>query len=625
MLMWYKRTYFLVWMLFLMLWGAGVLSLTAQNRISPKEWMAIQQDPHYLIGSGRGADVAAARQNAMADLAGRISTKVESQFSHVLQNKRRGDKVSSESKMNNIIQTYTSVTLDNVAEYQVKERGEFVVYRYMKDAELRAMFRRRINMAKKWAHEAAQRRQEGKIGDALQDYYWSLALLRSCPDPDLEKLEQETGETNMMQEVYQSVKDILNDVSVKAVSVMPDDDGQRVVLEFLYGGKPVVNFNYKTCDKNGTDCGEVYTAKDGVGELFLPRGTRPGRQKVWAEYEFRDEANIHPELQTVMADTDPVPFKAAELAIDDRDCATATTVEPQIVVTEAVDAPTTNAYTVAPREIDHVCLQTVKTVSKALATGNDASLKDCFTTEGWDMFSKLMSYGRAKMLKSDPELHVTACGDYVVCRSLPMSFTFKSNRRTFTEDVVLYLTPQGKVCEVAFALEAAAVSDIMSRQWDEYERYIMIHFLETYKTAYALKRLDYISSIFSSDALIITGSMVKSTGNRELGPKKMAHVKYTRQTKEEYMKSLERCFRSNEYVNWHFGDNIVRSSNTKPHVYGIQIKQNYFSQHYGDTGYLFLLIEFKSPTEPVIHVRTWQPDKDPTIKDGRIGITDFIL
>ena len=612
-------------MLSLMLWWAGGSLLTAQNRISQKEWLAIQQDPHYLIGSGHSSDVVTARQQAMADLAGRISTKVESRFSHVLQNKTKGSKVSSESKVSNILQTYSSVTLDNVAEYQVKEHGEFTVYRYMKDTELSAMFRRRINMAKKWAREAAERRNEGKIGDALQDYYWSLALLRSCPDPDLETLEQETGETNMVQGVYQSVKDILNDVSVKAVNITPDDDGQHVTLEFLYGGKPVVNFNYKTCGKNGTDCGEVYTAKDGVGELLLPRGTKPGKQKVWAEYEFRDEANIHPELQAVMTDTDPVPFKAAELTIDDRACTTAATIEPQIVATAVVDAPATSAYAAAPKEVGQVCLQTIQTVSRALATGSHASLRDCFTDEGWDMFTKLMSYGRAKMLKSDPELCVTACGDYVVCRSLPMSFTFRSNRRTFTEDVVLYLTPQGKVCEVAFALEAAAIADILNRQWDEYERYVMIHFLETYKTSYALKRLDYISSIFSDNALIITGSMVKSTGSRELGPKKMAHVKYTRQTKEEYMKSLERCFSSNEYINLHFGDNIVRSSETKPHVYGIQIKQDYFSQHYGDTGYLFLLIEFRSPTEPVIHVRTWQPDRDPNIRDGRIGITDFSL
>ena len=39
---------------------------------------------------------------------------------------------------------------------------------------------------------------------------------------------------------------------------------------------------------------------------------------------------------------------------------------------------------------------------------------------------------------------------------------------------------------------------------------ILISFLENYKTAYALKRLDYISSIFDDDALIITGRVLKN-------------------------------------------------------------------------------------------------------------------
>ena len=109
-----------------------------------------------------------------------------------------------------------------------------------------------------------------------------------------------------------------------------------------------------------------------------------------------------------------------------------------------------------------------------------------------------------------------------------------------------------------------------------------------------------------------------------MSPAKMQHVKYTRQTKEQYMKNLKRCFDSNEYINIRFADNIVRKSKS-PNIYGIQIKQDYYSSSYGDTGYLFLLIDFKDPEAPLIHVRTWQPDNDPNVKDGRIGIADFIL
>lgn len=257
---------------------------------------------------------------------------------------------------------------------------------------------------------------------------------------------------------------------------------------------------------------------------------------------------------------------------------------------------------------------------------NYSGIEDLFTPEGWDMFRKLINYGDARLLRK-PTLDMRPDENGgVICRGFPMSFSFKNNRRVFTEDVVFYLNSDAKIQEVAFGLGKEALDDIMNRgEWDDQARNVMIHFLETYKTAYALKRLDYINSIFSSDALIITGSVVTQRGKSDMGVAMKKHVKYTRQTKEEYMKNLKKCFGSNEFINLHFADNIIRRSNSNTNIYGIQIKQDYFSSSYGDTGYLFLLIDFSEKASPLIHVRTWQPDLDPTVKDGRIGITDFML
>ena len=40
-----------------------------------------------------------------------------------------------------------------------------------------------------------------------------------------------------------------------------------------------------------------------------------------------------------------------------------------------------------------------------------------------------------------------------------------------------------------------------------------MEFLENYKTAYALKRLDYINTIFDDDAVIIIGNLVRHAAN----------------------------------------------------------------------------------------------------------------
>ena len=609
------RTYLLAFIIL-------IPAIVSSQKLTSKQWDEIQKSNNYLIGMGVDTSLEKARQTALSDLAGKISTNVESRFDYLIDQKTKNREIESESNMKKIIRSYSSVTLDNVAEHIEQSKDGYVVYRYMKNSDLRAMFKRRVNLAKKWAKEAQERELEGKIGDALQDYYWSLALLRSCPDGDLETIAREGGEEVMTASVYQRVKDILDAITVKATAVENEDGQQRVSLHVIYRNKPAVNFNYKFCDTDG--CSEVYRVKDGDGELLLPASFKLKRLKVTAEYECRDEANIHPDLQSVMESTDPVPFKAAELLVDTKDCQAVQAQDYAVAIApvnpiEEVNGTTTVTEAMSPY------LTTIQAIEKAIANRQFGTVRGCFTSEGWDMFQKLIAYGDAKLLRA-PEVQFSDERDGVVCRSFPMSFTFRGNKRTFTEDVVFYLDKQAKVREVAFGLEKAAVDDIMSRvQWSLEARQVMVHFMETYKTAFALKRWDYINSIFSNDALIITGSVVKSAGHKELGIANVRQVKYTRQTKEEYMKNLQRCFDSNEYINIRFADNIVRRSAEKTDIYGIQIKQDYFSSSYGDTGYLFLLIDFEKPDAPLIHVRTWQPDKDPDIRDGRIGMADFNL
>lgn len=609
----------------LMFMSVGVYS----QALSQKEWNKIQKSGDYIIGMGMSESMDQARQVAMGDLVGKISSRVESQFEFLLTNK---DNKQSEGKVEKIIRTYSSTRLDNVEEYLDKDHGKHVVYRYISKSDLSKMFKRRINMAKNWAKEALEREKEGKIGDALQNFYWSLALLYSCPDGDLETISHDYEEKNIMIDVRQRMKAILENITIKAVSSEKEGYSQRLTLNIDYKGKPVTNFYYML--SGGKSSSELFAAKDGTGELLLPPNTKIKKLKVNAEYEGREEANIQPDLRNVLESLDPVVFRAATIDVDTRDCPLVNSSEYVMIIAGngenvvnngsspvmEISMPQTNSE----QAIDAYAL-TMQTIEKGIAQKNYANLENCFTPEGWTMFSKLVRYGNAKLLRA-PEVQFIPDGQNMICRSIPMSFAFQGNKRIFTEDVVFYLNGDGKVYEVAFGLEKRAVDDIMNRgEWSDEARKQMIHFMETYKTAYALKRLDYINTIFSNDALIITGSIVKATKQTEMQPAKMAQVKYTRQTKEQYMKNLEKCFRSNEYINLHFADNIVRRSGTKPDVYGIQIKQDYYSSTYGDSGYLFLLIDFQKPDEPLIHVRTWQPDDDPNVKDGRIGIADFLL
>ena len=237
----------------------------------------------------------------------------------------------------------------------------------------------------------------------------------------------------------------------------------------------------------------------------------------------------------------------------------------------------------------------------AIGSHNYASVENLFTPEGVSIYKKLLQYGNARIIHT-PILKYFQYNEYVICRFIPMSFNFKTNNRTFIEDVVFYLNKDNKVCNIAFGLEKKALHNIASKDaWSEADREMIISFLENYKTAYALKRFDYINDIFSDNALIITGIVTKVNRTAESPYLSNTIVKYNRQTKAEYMRKLKYSFDSNEFINIRFADNTVRRSFKGNNLYGIQIKQDYFSTHYGDSGYLFLLVDLSDKSKPQIH------------------------
>ena len=55
-------------------------------------------------------------------------------------------------------------------------------------------------------------------------------------------------------------------------------------------------------------------------------------------------------------------------------------------------------------------------------------------------------------------------------------------------------------------METAETDILCKGDWPEEVRMAILQFMENYKTAYSLKRLKYIESIFADDAIIIATS-----------------------------------------------------------------------------------------------------------------------
>ena len=580
----------------------------------------IQTSKDYIWGTGNAASLKKADNEALAALISQISTNVSSKFEQLTEGGTDGDKATVDETFKSVINTYSRATLNNTRRIVIQNEPEAVVMRYIKVAEIQRIFDGRKTKILDFAQEAIRAEKKAQVADALRYYYWALVLLQSYPDGNFLTMKDEEGKDLLLTTwIPKQMNDIFSNLKISMESTHLDGDLKTINLKVLYKGQPARNYDYTYFD--GRDWSNIFSAKDGTGIVELPVLANARNLQLRTEYMFEGEANIDNELSEVMGTVNPITMRNCALKLEGEEPKPGEEKTEEALMAESDSATTTNSGMHYLSTMESAAYDdTMKKVEKAIRTRNFTDIQSLCTESGYDMFNRLIKYGQGKII-NEPEFRFLECNGEVTCRSLPMSFKF-SNQRTFVEDVVFTLNKEGKIDCLSFGLNKPAVDDIMNQtSWNDTVRNVLINFLESYKTAYALKRYDYINSIFSDDALIITGSVLKHTASNEGQAMSKQAVKYTRQTKSEYMKKLQHIFRSSEFINLRFADNQVRKSGVGGEIYGIQIKQDYFSSSYGDTGYLFLMVDLNNPKEPVIHVRTWQPEKDPNF--GLIDLSHF--
>lgn len=571
----------------------------------------IKADKNYLSGEGWGTTLKQADDAALQDLISKISVNVKSSFTSAEEETNKNGNLDAVTVYRSIINTYSQATLTNTQRIVIENEPDAHVLRFVKVEEIARIFEGRKAKVFDMVESAGRAEQKGKIDDALRYYYWSLCLLKSLQYANEVKFTSPDGKERLLATwIPEKMNDIFSEIRIKPINKLNNE----VVLSFTYKGEPITSFDYTYFD--GMDWSNIYSAKDGQGVIDLRPGQIADNIRIKCEYEFAGESHIDREIENVMALTGGVPFRNAYINVAS---IPQVTKQPTLEVKEFKS--TTNATSAKSDYGKHVTI--LNDISKAISQKAYPTLERYFTPKGWSQFQKLIHYGRATLIENS-DIQFNTLGDKVICRGLTMSFAFRNNNRKFVESVVFTFNDRLKIDEVLFGLAKEAYNDIMMKGvWNMDARLILANFLEEYKTAYALKDLDFIKNVFDDNAVIITGRVTnRPKSNLERSQYLDSKIiKYNRQTKNEYLRNLEHCFAGNEYINIRFANNDVVKAGKGGETYGIQIKQDYYSSTYGDTGYLFLMVDVNNPDNPIIKVRTWQPEKDPDF--GIYGLSNF--
>ncbi len=565
----------------------------------------------YIWGEGSGSTLKKADQNALSMLINQISTTVESKFEQFITEDRNNNEFDLKEKVNSVVKTYSNATLHSTERLVISNEPDAKVFRYIKRRNVEKVFVERKNKINNFIGHARKAENDVRIADAMRYYYSALILLKSHPDCNaIENTDDEGNQHLLISWIPAKMNEIFSQINYEVKEIRDGDNIKTVYLYISYKSMPVINLDYSFWD--GRDWSNLYSAKNGEGFLEYYGTNAKDREsaKIKTEYIYENMARVDNELEKVMEKIDPITFSRSSYNLN---------FEIPDKVMEINEPPVkTN---IASIEISDKYNDVITQVTDAIENREYKKVNRLFTKDGYEMFNKLIAYGNANVL-SKPDLKVFRFNDEIMCRSIQMTFNFANNFKKFVEDVVFHFNKRGKIESLSFGLSKIALKSILENNaWSEADRLLLINFLEHFKTAYALERINYIESIFADDALIITGYIVKVKSgieNRYLNNK---IVKYNRQSKQQYIRNLKYSFNSKEYINIQFEECEVQKGGAGGDIYGVKIKQNYYSSNYGDMGYLFLIVDLEDTQLPVIHVRTWQPDKTGGAKI--YGLSDF--
>jgi len=251
------------------------------------------------------------------------------------------------------------------------------------------------------------------------------------------------------------------------------------------------------------------------------------------------------------------------------------------------------------------------------------------TKDAWQELNRLWENEHFRCVEEEiVERLLTTRTGYQV-RSIPLIVnTAAKGEELGYQEAVINFDEQGVITsfyytinpELYSKLRMSQMSDKRYEVTDIRDRMMILDYVEHFRTAYNMKDLKFLRQVFSDDALIITGKVIK-VRKSEMAPAGNKVV-YTTQTKQQYLSNLSRAFKTNSYIKVQFDDVMMVEHPTINGIYGVTVHQRWNTARYSDEGYVFMVWDFRNPDMPQIHVRTWQPDYIDKAKGQKLSPND---
>ncbi len=576
-------------MLFFVILSAGNAEVLAQI-----EQIKSQPDKYYF-GSGEGKQRKETDQKALQELMSTIYIVISSEV-----NSSVGEVNGAiDEKFEKVLQTYTYGRLPNVAQISYKTGPIFHIFRYIKKSEYQKIFENKKTEIHGFLREAEENLLSNQLGKSFRNYYRAAVAIAGLQYGSIEH----NGKIYTSDIIFARIKEIANAIEITQISNEYKYETRTIVLDICYNEKPVNDINLFYYDLH-----DYIPLKSNSNLIQI---------EMWGrEYEKMKNLSVKIDVKenlynSYSAETEILSklFSSEQLEIfkeitlkkkPSQKINKSISTEFNIVFNNCANCPIES-------EIAKNTVSLFEMLNNELIDDEtifcDASIAERMKRVVDDNHTKLLSYPQeVEINKTSNGWETRQFGVSVSCEGFPSR----------NETVVIDFDENGKIYNFCYTINPA-LHEIFETQgtaigdWDY--RQVAIKFLENYKTSYTTKNISDIETLYSDDAIIITGKISKKIKLEKGIPTDFneEEITYFKKTKKEHLESQKSVFAANKFV-WLQFDSFNINAAPIDSVYGVSMKQNYYSSNYQDEGHLFLLIDFRGE-KPLIHVRNWQPQE----------------
>ena len=581
--------------------------LSAQNK--QKDVIEnVKNSGSYFYGFSNVADSQdKAKSRAMKSLYDNITQNIKTQLVEL-------DIDDNEKHLEKI---YRTLGVDDVRKILPVENDndEYSYFAYISKSDFDSICDVRENEMRRYAKSARENEEESRIVEALKKYYWAMMLCAAHPQGANLRLDVDGEEKNAYNYLYECATEVLGLFDFAIAKDNPgefNDEGLAVILNVRSFGENVSGLKIEYY--NGIDDYDTELISNGKAELQLATSDLD-KIDIRIQYDFIHELPSKYEIKKVFDNIDKIILKNnVKRTIELNKYLQYFKNYDEVTLGTTYDA----LNTLSVDERDRLVM--MQDIESAFRSKNYHSVKKYFTEEAYSMLDTLVRNAKISVVGNQQYEFIELDNKVILCRDIDLKFQYR-NYVSFIREVVFRFDNEKKlITSLSFRLFSEAENDIMKKgRWSLDCRYALLNFMEDYQTAYALKRYDYLESIFSDDALIIVGHVLQRKVLKDQMRFNFSDEEVKRVTKDKktYFNDLSKIFASQEYIDIRFAEtNFTRQLNSEDanktdgeDIFGVQLHQEYNSTTYGDVGYLFLMVDLRDTKQPIIHVRAWQPDK----------------